>query len=134
MNADLLVKAGAAINLLDKPRKLNNMNIDFDTATTYREPAFTAQIVYEKINEILTNPRYKIGITKLSIQANAAGGRELALNTVENVYINNGFDHMVDKQLARKHKRMSCCMMNICLLFWISAFIFAVYYFVKIYE
>jgi len=80
MNADLLVKAGAAINLLDKPRKLNNMNIDFDTATTYREPAFTAQIVYEKINEILTNPRYKIGITKLSIQANAAGGRELALN------------------------------------------------------
>jgi hypothetical protein len=97
MNADLLVKAGAGINLLNKPRKVDNMNVDFDTVATYRDPVFTAQIVYEKINEILTNSRYKIGITKLSIQANAAGGRELALNTVENVYINNGFDHMVDK-------------------------------------
>jgi len=97
MNSELLVKAGAGINLLNKPRKTDNMNFDFDANATYKDPVFDAQTVYEKINDILTNPRYKIGVTKLSIQANAAGGRELALNTVENVYINNGIDYLVDK-------------------------------------
>ena len=73
-------------------------------------------------------------MTKLSIQAQTAGGINLACDTIENVYTNAGCNHMVDIHLKRKQKGMSCIKSSCCLLILILLIVLGVLYVVKIYQ
>lgn len=116
VNANLLIDAGAGVMLCNKTR----MSTEMAEQITYREKEFDSEKVYEVFSEILKNPRYKMGIDKLSLFSNTHGGLDLAVKTVENTYITGGVEHLLDRELMKRQSGFSCIRMYCCLIFWLG--------------
>ena len=69
---------------------------------------------------------------KLKRQAMTQGGLDLAVRTIENTYINDGADHLVNIETNKKYKKMSRC--SSCLsdcfswVIWITLIVYTVKY------
>ena len=83
---------------------------------------------------MLKNPKYKYAVTKLSILAKTHGGLELAINTIENTYINNGVNHKIDRELIKRQNGFSCCRMYCCILFMIAILTYLIIANIQVYE
>ena len=73
---------------------------------------------------------------RLKRQAMTQGGQALAVRTIENTYINNGADHLVNIETNKKYAKMSRC--NSCLFdcfswaIWITLIVYTVKYWMLI--
>ena len=87
-NAQNLIDAGAAIELIPSvmgDRNLCPANLKFDNQL------FSPEDFASKLEEILTNKKYRMNMLRLKTAAKTQGGAKKAIETIQNVYINYAF-------------------------------------------
>lgn len=74
---------------------------------------------------------------KLQKIQQTTGGRKLAVETIEKIHA-IGSDHLIDKQLVKKHAQLSCCVSCMCqlliMLIFAALVTFTVLYFMREYD
>ena len=90
-NAQLIVDNEIGISLIDPKMARRQLEPDIK----WEKELFTYQDVHDKMQDILTNPKYKVNIKRMQRLCKSTGGRTLAADTIENIFF-TGNDHLID--------------------------------------
>lgn len=96
VNSELFVENKAGILLHWKRRTA----FDFESAATYKDPAFDHKKIHEVFTKILRDPQYKQNMKRLQVQARMTNGPAKVVSNVEEVYF-AGKDHLLDPEFKR---------------------------------
>jgi hypothetical protein len=121
--AELLEKNGAAKILANQLR----MSKEVEKVYSYYDPVFDENKVHDLFKEVLSNEKYRKNMARLSSQRRTTGGKTLAVDTIERVYI-SGVDHLLDKGLLEKTKKWGWCASR-CSICWLVLIFIALIYF-----
>ena len=78
---------GAGLMLRSTLPKMAKQVEGEDLTMTLMNPTFTSDDVCDKFYRILTEPSFKENMMKINLASKTAGGRELAVDTIERTYV-----------------------------------------------
>lgn len=105
-NADLMIKAGAAVEL-----GRNKFTMKTEDAVTIKKPIFDEEHVCKVFKEAMTK---KEGMKKLQTLCSITGGSNLACDVIEQAYQTKGSTHLNDDNLKKFHTTYNCCQAFFC--------------------
>ena len=121
--AELLEKNGVAKIIANQMR----MSAELEKCLSYYDPVFDENKVHDLFKEVINDQKYRKAMIRLSAQRRTAGGKNLAVDTIERVYI-SGVDHLIDKGQVEKTRNWGWCASR-CSICWFTLIFIALIYF-----